>query len=265
VHAEVKTLCNLLRRLRLLPILLVIVPPQQLYPQTAQEIITKAEELLRGKSSKGTFEMTVVTPDFTRTLRMDSWWVEKTASVKDKSLIAIMSPKKEEGNKWLKIGNEMWNYLRATETTIKIPPSMMLQSWNGSDFSNDDLARESSLSKDYTPSLIGEENIGDEPCWKLLLVPKPEAAVVWGKLYVWVRKKDTLPALIQYFDEKGTLVRYMVYSDVKKMGGRTIPTTWTMFNKLKPGNHTEFKILDIAFDISIPDRIFSFRELERGN
>ncbi len=33
----------------------------------------------------------------------------------------------------------MWEYLKNTETTIKIPPSMMLQSWNGSDFTNDDL------------------------------------------------------------------------------------------------------------------------------
>jgi outer membrane lipoprotein-sorting protein len=248
-----------------LRVLLVMISSQCLFAQSAQEIITRSEDLLRGKSSEGTFEMTVVTPDFTRTMTMKSWWVEKTQSQKDKSLIVIRSPKKEEGNKWLKIGNEMWNYLRATETTIKIPPSMMLQSWNGSDFTNDDLARESSLSKDYTPSLIGEEKIGDEPCWKLSLVPKPEAAVVWGKLYAWVRKKDILPAIIQYFDEKGTLVRYMVYSDVKTMGGRTIPTTWTMYNKLKVGNHTEFKILDIAFDISIPDRIFSFRELERGS
>jgi outer membrane lipoprotein-sorting protein len=159
----------------------------------------------------------------------------------------------------------MWNYLRATETTIKIPPSMMLQSWNGSDFTNDDLARESSLSKDYTASLMGEEPIDGEPAWKLELIPKPEAPVVWGKLYIWVRKNDLLPSVEQFYDEKGTLMRYLVYSEVKRMGGRTIPTVWTMYNKAKPGHRTEFTIIDIAFDIELPDRIFSLRELERGN
>jgi outer membrane lipoprotein-sorting protein len=233
------------------------------YTQTAREIIARAENLLRGTSSQGTFEMTVVTPEFTRSLTMESWWVEETASEKDRSLIVILAPKKEEGNKWLKIGNEMWNFLRATETVIKIPPSMMLQSWNGSDFTNDDLARESSLSKDYVPEVSGEEEIAGEPCWKLVLVPEPEAPVVWGKLYIWVRKSDLLPTIVQYYDEKGTLVRYMVYSDIRETGGRKIPTTWTMHNKVKEGHRTEFKIVDISFDRSIPARIFSFRELER--
>jgi outer membrane lipoprotein-sorting protein len=231
--------------------------------QTARDIVAKAENLIRGTSSHGTFEMTVETPDFTRSLTMESWWVEKTPSEADRSLIVIRAPNKEEGNKWLKVGNEMWNYLRATETVIKIPPSMMLQSWNGSDFTNDDLARESSLSRDYIPELAGEEEIAGEPCWKLILRPEPEAPVVWGKLYIWVRKADMLPATVQYFDEKGTLVRTMTYSDVRSMGGRTIPTTWTMVNHAREGHRTVFRIVDIEFDRPIPGRIFSFRELER--
>ncbi len=228
--------------------------------QTAHDIIKKAEDALRGKSSEGTFEMTVVTPEFTRTLKMRSWWVGEK-----KSLITIIEPKKERGNKWLKIGTEMWNYLKATETTIKIPPSMMLQSWNGSDFSNDDLVRESSMAKDYAADLVGEEEISGEPSWKLRLLPHPDAPVVWGKLYVWVRKRDVIPSIVQYYDEKGTLVRSMIYSDVRTIGGRTIPTTWTMKSETEKGHTTTFVILDISFDVDIPDRIFSFRELERGN
>ncbi|MDH3252327.1 MAG: outer membrane lipoprotein-sorting protein [Ignavibacteria bacterium] len=228
--------------------------------QTPQEIIKKAEDTLRGDTSRGTFEMTVVTPEFTRTLRMESWWIGEK-----KSLITIKAPKKEEGNKWLKIGNEMWNYLKSTETTIKIPPSMMLQSWNGSDFTNDDLVRESSMSEDYDADIVAEEEAAGEMCWKFRLLPKPEAAVVWGKLYVWVRQKDILPSIVEYYDEKGVLIRYMAYSSVKTMGGRTIPTIWSMHNKIKQGNRTEFIVLDIEFDIAIPDRVFSFRELERGN
>jgi len=229
--------------------------------QTADEIIERSENNMKGKTSRGTYEMNVVTPEYSRNMKMEYWWDGE----EDKALIKTIAPRKEEGNKWLKIGNEMWNYLKTTETTIKIPPSMMLQSWNGSDFTNDDLARESSLNDDYTHAIIAEEELNGAECWKIASTPKPDAAVVWGRLYTWVRKGDYLPSVTQYYDEKGKLVRYMVYSDFKTMDGRKIPATWTMYNKVKKGHRTEFIIEDVDFDAAIPERVFSFRELERGN
>lgn len=228
--------------------------------KSIDEIIALAEDQLKGTSSQGTFEMTIVRPEYTRTMKMDSWWVGN-----DKALIVVKSPKKEKGNKTLKIGNEMWTYLRATETTIKIPPSMMLQSWNGSDFTNDDLVRESSIKDDYTASLLGEEPVDGQACWKIQLLPKENAPVVWGRLYYWVRQKDYLPSVVEYYDEKGTLMRYMVYTDVQLMGGRRVPSRWTMYDKTKKDHRTEFRIFDIEFDIRIKDSIFSFQELEKGN
>lgn len=258
-----------MKRYFMLPLLLsatLVVSATLLLPavtqaQSAVEIIEKAESILRGKTSRGVYEMTVVTPEYTRGMKMEYWWDD----VRDRSLIRTIAPKKEAGNKWLKIGNEMWNYLKATETTIKIPPSMMLQSWNGSDFTNDDLARESSVTDDYTHSIIAEEEINGEACWKISSVPRPDVAVVWGKLYTWVRKKDFLASVAQYFDEKGKMVRYMVYSDFRKMDGRVMPARWSMYNKVKEGHRTEFVIVDVDFDVTIPERVFSFSELERGN
>lgn len=229
--------------------------------QTAEDIITQSENVFKGKTSIGTYEMKVVTPEYTRQMKMDYWWDDEN----DRALIKTIAPKKEAGNKWLKIGNEMWNYLKTTETTIKIPPSMMLQSWNGSDFTNDDLARESSLNDDYTHAVIAEEAINGAECWKIVSKPKPDAAVVWGKLYTWVRQEDYLPAITQYYDEKGKLVRYMTYSDIQTMDGRKVPAKWAMYNKIKTGHRTEFFVRKIQFDRNIPERIFSFRELERGN
>ena len=228
--------------------------------QTAEEIIKKAEDVIKGESAYGIVEMKVETPDYTRVLKMESWWVGN-----EKALITVLSPKKEEGNKTLKIGNEMWNYLSNTETTIKIPPSMMLQSWNGSDFTNDDIVRESNLADDYTQKVIAEETIKEELCWKIELIPKPDAPVVWGKLYYWVRQKDYIPSVIQYIDEKGKLIRYLVFSDIREMDDRTIPAKWEMFNEIKEGHSTTFKILEMEFNIDIPERIFSFQELERGD
>jgi outer membrane lipoprotein-sorting protein len=225
----------------------------------AREIIEKSENLLKGVSSKGTFRMTIVTPEYTRTMTMESWWEGN-----EKALIVVMSPRREAGNRTLKVNNELWMYLRNTETTIKVPPSMMLQSWNGSDFTNDDLVRESSLVDDYTMSVLGEESMNGQETWKVQLLPKPTAPVVWGRIIHWVRKHDYLPERTEYYDEKGKLMRTLLYSDIRQFGKRRIPSRWKMINDAKPGHSTEFEYLDIEFDIPISDRTFSFRELEKG-
>jgi outer membrane lipoprotein-sorting protein len=239
-------------------IIITLVLTQLAFSQTAEDIIRAAEDRVKGKSCSGTFIMTVTTPDYTRTMEMDSWWVGN-----DKTLIVIKSPKKEAGNKSLKIKNEMWSYLKNTETTIKLPPSMMLQSWNGSDFTNDDLVRESNLNEDYTQAIVGQESVHGELCWKIELRPKPTAPVVWGRLLYWVRQADYLPATVEYYDEKGKLMRSMVYSDFKILGGRKLPAKWEMVNKVKPGHSTSFELVNVKFDIPISDKIFSFRELEK--
>jgi outer membrane lipoprotein-sorting protein len=241
-------------------LILLILTARIVFAQSADEIIKKSEDLIKGETAYGTFTMTVVTPDFTRELTLESWWVGN-----EKALIVIKSPKKEAGNKTLKIKNEMWNYLKNTETTIKVPPSMMLQSWNGSDFTNDDLVRESNLNEDYYLKIISEDEIGGEKCWKIELTPKPDVAVVWGRLYYWVRMSDYLPAVIQYYDEKGNMVRDLVFTDIKKFGSRKIPSVWTMYNKTKDGYSTTFKMVSVKFDLKISDNIFSFEELEKGN
>jgi outer membrane lipoprotein-sorting protein len=248
------------RRMRPTAALFAILTPFAVaFSQDPAEIIRRSENAIKGETSRGTFIMTVVTPSYTRRLEMESWWVGNT-----KALIVVTSPKKEAGNKTLRIGNEMWSYLRNTETTIKIPPSMMLQSWNGSDFTNDDLVRESDLTEDYGQTLLGPEDIEGARCWKIRLVPHPDVPVVWGRIDYWVRQSDYLPARQEYFDERGTLVRTMEFSDFRTMGGRKIPAKWVMINNAKEGHRTEFGIREVAFDVPISDRIFSLRELERG-
>lgn len=227
--------------------------------QTARDIIQKSEDILKGKSSYGKFRMTITTPEYSRKMEMESYWVGN-----EKALIIIKFPKREAGNKTLKIKNELWMYLRNTETTIKIPPSMMLQSWNGSDFTNDDLVRESNLVEDYDINILSEEIVNNEICWKIELTPKKQVAVVWGNIFYWVRKNDYLPARLEYFDDKGKLIRTLLYSDYKNLGGRIIPSRWTMINNIKTGHKTEFEIQEIVFDAKIDERIFSFKELEKG-
>ncbi len=184
--------------------------------QDAEQIVQKAEDAIKGKtSSHSIMEMTITTPDYTRTMKMESWSIGDS-----KALVKILAPAREADNRTLKLGNDIWMYLRATETTIRIPPSMMLQSWNGSDYTYDDMVRGETLTKDYDITIAGTEKIDNVECWKLQLIPKPNAPVVWGKIIYWARKEDHLPAQAEYFDEKGKLMRTMVMSDFKFMGGQ---------------------------------------------
>jgi outer membrane lipoprotein-sorting protein len=239
--------------------LFALVLPMLVSAQSAEQIVERSENLLKGVNSRGRFRMNVETPEFSRSMEMDAWWVGE-----EKTLIAITSPRREAGNKTLKVKNELWMYLRNTETTIKVPPSMMLQSWNGSDFTNDDLVRESNLVKDYHLRILAEESTDGEMNWKIELLPRPDAPVVWGKILHWVRKKDFLPSRSEYFDEQGALMRTMKYSKIRQFGKRSVPSVWEMVSNVKPGHRTSFEYLEAEFDIAIPDRIFSFRELEKG-
>jgi len=245
-------------RLITLSILIIYSLTSNAIAQDAKEIIQKAEDAIKGKSSSHSImEMTITTPDYTRTMKMESW------SIGDKkALVRILAPAREADNRTLKLGNEIWMYLRATETTIRIPPSMMLQSWNGSDYTYDDMVRGETLAEDYDITIIDDEKINNVECWKLQLIPKPNAPVVWGKIIYWVRTEDNLPSQIRYYDEKGKLMRTMIMSDFKTMGGRKVPAVWTMYNSDKT-HSTEIKMDEAQFDAKISPNIFSLKGLEK--
>ncbi len=154
----------------------------------ATDIVRHSDDLMRGDSRSGTYSMKIITSRWERELTL-----LVRSQGRDKMFIRILSPAKEVGIGTLRIKNEMWNYLPTVEKTIKIPPSMMLRPWMGSDFANDDLVKESSIVNDYTHKIIGHEDINGDAVLKIELTPKPDAPVIWGKLYQWIRTKDFVP------------------------------------------------------------------------
>ncbi|MDP2690562.1 MAG: outer membrane lipoprotein-sorting protein [Deltaproteobacteria bacterium] len=225
---------------------------------TGREIIERMDRLLWGKTTVGLYEMTVTTPAWTRTLRMRAW-----ESSREKTFIRILAPAKERGNATLRRGLEMWNYLENVERVVKIPPSMMLQSWMGSDFTNDDLVKESSIVNDYDHANLGGEEVQGMAAYKVEAVPKPEAPVVWGKILYWVRAKDFVPLREEFYGERGELIRVLEFSEIEDVGGRTIPTRWEMTPVRKEGRTTVLKILEMAFDTEIPEEVFTLRNMKR--
>lgn len=239
-------------------ILILTLIASTLFGQDAKDIIKKADELMRANSSYSELTMTIVKPDWSRTMGMKAWALEP-----DYTLIYITEPARDKGSVTLKRKNEVWNWLPSAQKVIKIPPSMMLQSWMGSDFTNDDLVRQSSIVNDYNHNLIGEEKLNGYDCYKIEMLPKPEAGVVWGKVITWIVKEKYLQLKTDYYDEDGTIVKSFNGSEEKKMGGRNIFAHWEMVPFDKPGNKTILDYQEIKFNIDIDESYFSEQNMKR--
>ena len=185
--------------------------------QTATEIIQQMDQKFRGESSESEITMTIIRPNWERSVSMKSW-----SKGSDYSLIYITAPARDEGVAYLKRENEIWNWMPSIGRTVKLPPSMMMQSWMGSDFTNDDLVRESSVVIDYTHEFAADSTIDGMDCYKIMLTPKPDAPVVWGRVDIWVTKDELIQLLTNFYDEDGYLINVMKSSDLKEFDGRLL-------------------------------------------
>jgi outer membrane lipoprotein-sorting protein len=224
---------------------------------SAREIVQRANDKANGKTSQGTMKMSIVRPDWSRELTMKSW-----SKGTEYYPMYITEPVRDKGQVFMKRGQDMWNWMPTINRMIKLPPSMMGQSWMGSDFTNDDLVRMNSIIDDFTHSITGSEKIDGFDCYIIELVPRPEAAVVWGKINLWISKEDYYELKGEYFDEEGELVNTMISSDIKKMGDRMLPSKMAMVPVDKPGNQTILEMVDVEFNKPIEDDFFSQQNMK---
>lgn len=240
-------------------LLLLMIPVYELFAFDAAEIIRKSEEAVRGDSQISTVEITIRTRKWTRSMVLNGWEVRKGR----KSFSEIISPEKDAGNRFLLIDKEMRQYVPRLKKDIKISPSMMLQSWMGSDFTNDDIIKESSITKDYVHTLDGTMNVDGHECYRVILKPRPEADVVWGKIVIFARKSDCLPVREEFYNEHDVMKKVMSCSGFKQMDDRVIPTVYKMQTVGKDDRYTMMVIKKVRFNEKIPDYIFSLQNLKR--
>ncbi len=224
---------------------------------TATEIVQKADEKNRGKTSQGEMTMTIIRPKWKRTISMKYW-----SKGDEYFMIYITAPAREKGQVFLKVGKEMWNYVPTISRMIKIPPSMMMQSWMGSDFTNDDLVKQSSIVKDYDHRLEGEETVRGMDCYKIVLTPHPDAPVVWGKIIAWITKDGYNMWKAEYYDEDDYLQNIENSYDIKRIGDRDIPSRLEMIPANEEGKKTVMEIINVVFDKPIDDSFFSKQNMK---
>lgn len=246
------------RSKKVLAITVFIFLSGSLYAQNATEIVQKANEKMQGESSQVEMRMQIVRPNWERSVSMKAWSLNQ-----DYSLILITAPARDEGSAYLKRENEIWNWQPSINRTIKMPPSMMSQSWMGSDFSNNDLVREASIVVDYNHALLGDSTISEYDSYKIEMIPKPEAPVVWGKVITFISKDEYLQLRAEFYDENGELVRLMTGSEIKEMDDRMVPTLIEMIPMDEEGHKTVITYEEMEFNIDISQNFFSIQNMKR--
>ncbi|EGQ8501560.1 outer membrane lipoprotein-sorting protein [Vibrio parahaemolyticus] len=227
------------------------------YAESAFDIVQKSDQAMRGKSSYSEATMEIVRPDWTRSMTMKSW-----TKGTELSLVLVTAPAKDKGSASLKRHREMWNWVTSIERVIKIAPSMLSQSWMGSDFTNDDLINQSSIVVDYQHALLGNDSFEGDKVWVIEATAKPDAPVVWNKVTLWISQSTYLQRKVEFYDEFDERVNVLTTYDVKELGGRKIATRMEMKPVDKPGNKTIFTTHQAQFDFDINDDFFSQQQMK---
>lgn len=225
--------------------------------QDATAIVKKADEKMRGSTSYVEMTIHIIRPSWKRSMELKAWTKGNSYS-----MIVITAPAKDKGITFLKRNKEVWNWYPVLERTIKLPPSMMSQSWMGTDFTNDDLVKESSVVTDYTHTLAGDTICQSRPCYMIQMIPKPQAAVVWGKVIVCIDKTDFMELHSRFYDEDGKLINTMNAYEPKLMDGRLIPTRFEMIPADKKNQKTEMIYRAIQYNRPIDDRFFTVEKMK---
>lgn len=238
--------------------LMSMIPKNSQTELTAKEIINKANENKFGNSSEAVMEMTMVRPTWSRSITMKNWTLGK-----EYSMVLITAPAKEKGQVFLKRKSEMWNWIPKISRMIKLPPSMMSQGWMGSDYTNDDMVNEGAIVNEFVHKFVREEKFDNTDCYVIESIPNTDSDVIWGKKMTWVSKNNLLPLKSESYDEEMYLVKTETASAIKVLGGKTIPTIYTIIPEDDPGQKTILKVISIEFDKDIKETFFTQQNMKR--
>lgn len=244
---------------KIITILSSLIISLTVFGQDATEIIKKSDELMQGKSNYSEMTMQIIRPKWTREVSF-----KNCSQGNDFAITLITAPAKEQGQSFLKVKNEMWNWNPTISKVIKLGPSMLSQGWMGSDFSNDELLNESSIVVDYTHELLGSETVSGKDCYKIECTPNSNSDVVWGKQIRWVSKTGDMLLKTEYYDEDMYLVKTEIASEIKTMDGKEMPTKFEIIPEDEPDNKTVVTIDKIIFDIDVDESFFSQQTMKKG-
>jgi len=229
----------------------------------AAALAQQAEDTWRSDTTYMEATMTIESPRLPapRVVRFRSWDDRPGG----RAFIRILSPAKDAGTGFLKQKLNLWMYVPRVERTVRIPPSLMLQPWMGSDFTNDDLVRESSGPEDYQHAVLGiDPGTGEGEAYVLEYRPREDAPVVWDRIVAWLDREHLTPLRQDFYDEAGDVVRQMRFGEISLEQGRWFPHRWSMESLDRPGHATRIEIEEVRFDADADDSIYTTQRLQRA-
>ena len=221
----------------------------------ATEIVRDAVDHWRGVSSYSEVQMVIHRPDWERSMTMRAW-----TRGDEQSLVRVTEPARDRGNGTLTDDDNMWTYSPRVNRVIKIPSSMMGQSWMGSDFSNKDIAKADDIIDQYAHTLLGTEVVDDVTVYEIESIPFEDAAVVWGREVLRIRE-DNVVLEHRFYDQDGELVKALESLEIGEMGGRVVALRQRMAKVDAPDEWTEIRVLAVEYDIDVPDSMFTLSNL----
>ena len=242
----------------LLLALVLCIPGRPAEAQNPADILRTMEEVMRGESSYTEMTMHIVRPRYEREISLRAW-----ALGQDYSLIIVTAPARDEGTAFLLRENNIWNYDPRIDRTVRLPSSMMAQSWMGSDFTNDDLVRESDIVEDYTHEILRRETYEGREAWVIELVPKPDSPIVWGKVITWICTESHIQLKVEHYDQRDRLASTLLLDRIRTINGRELPTRMTMLPEGSPNERTVLTQDVIEFDIDIAPSFFTRQNMQR--
>ncbi|MEH6585056.1 MAG: outer membrane lipoprotein-sorting protein [Halioglobus sp.] len=219
------------------------------------ELIRKAMDHWRGVNSYGEMTMVIHRPDWERSMSMQAW----TEGDKQ-SLVRVTAPAKDAGNGTLVMDNNMWTYAPKINRVVKVPSSMMSQSWMGSDLSNKDISKSTDIIDQYDHTLLESREVDGHQAWVIQSIPHEDAAVVWGK-EIWTIRDDYVLLEQQFWDQDDALVKTFRTLETRELGGRMVATIMRMQDVDSPDEWTEMRVQDNQFDVELPKNLFTLSNL----
>lgn len=245
----------MLIRIILVALVLAASMPAAAEQRDARQIVRDAVDHWRGLTSYTEMKMVIHRPDWERSMTMRAW-----TKGQEQSLVRVIEPKKDRGNGTLTDENSMWTFSPKVNRVIKVPSSMMAQSWMGSDFSNKDIARADDIIDQYDHTILGSEEVDGIVVYEIESIPHEDAAVVWGREVLKIRE-DHVVLEHAFYDQDGALIKQLVSLDVGEMGGRTIAKRQRMVKTDSPEEWTEISVIDVEYEVDLKDSLFTLSSL----
>ena len=247
-----------IHRIIIINLITVILPVSFVYAQDPADILREMQDVMLGDSQYAEMTMKIVRPRYEREVSLRSWLLDR-----DYSMILITAPSRDEGRAFLMRKNNIWNYDPVIERTTRLPSSMMAQPWMGSDFTNDDLVRDSDIIDDYSHTILRTEDYGGHKCYVIEMIPKPGTPIVWGKVKTWITVDEKLQLRVENYDQRNELVNTMVFDNITRFGDRRIPARITVTPEDKENQKTVLTYHKVEFNIDINQDFFTQSNMQR--